>query len=146
MSHTMFGYECCTRSDNMSVARGAASVVAQHEVRLEPPLVRQPSAAALDVAGSQRIDRGLSRRGAGADREVDAFEPDARCQAEPGRVPGDQQPVGGELGHGVVAAFGDQVRGVLLELAARDERCDRRMRLHRVDELLGPDARPSPAR
>ena len=67
-------------------------------------------------------------------------------EGQAGRVAGDQQAVGGELGHRVVAALGDQVGGVLLELAPLDERGDRRVGLEVGDELLGPHAWTRPAR
>ena len=71
-------------------------------------------------------------------REVDSFQPDASGEAQGCGVAGDQQSVPGHLRHHRQAGFRDEMRGVLAQLAAFDQRGDRRVPLHCRDDLLRP--------
>ena len=61
--------------------------------------------------------------------------PAARVMA--GGVAGHQHPVGGQRGHGVVAALGDEVGGVLPQGGAPEVGGDGRVGLEVGDQLLG---------
>ena len=116
---------------------GAAQlpVVLEHEAGVEAAAVAgQPGGAG--VARDQRLERGLAGGDPRPDGVVDPFEPQAGGQAQAGGVAGDQEPVGHQLGHGVVAALGDQVGGELLQLAAGHERGDGGVGLQVGDEVL----------
>ena len=135
--------------------------VGQHEVRdacaaacgrrartsLEPARGSRPGRRRTVSPAAQGLGGHLARRQARADGEVHALEPDAGGQAQRGGVAGDEQPVARQLGHHALAALGDEVGGVLLQLAALDERRDGRVGLEPGDDLLGPAlaARPAPA-
>ena len=71
-------------------------------------------------------------------REVDALQPDAGGEAQRRGVAGDEHAVAGHLRHHRQAGLGDEVGRVLLDLAALDERGDRRVGLELGDDLLGP--------
>ncbi len=114
-------------------------VVGQHERRLKTLSVAGEPACG-GVTGVQGRHRGLAGGGTGCDREVDALQPDPRGQAHRGRVPGDQHAVADQSRHGVVAALGDEVRAVLDQFAAFDQRMDRRVGLELGDDLLGTPA------
>ena len=123
--------------------------LAHHQVRrlAQPSVVRQDEAAlqAIDVAG-QALGRGVTRiqrhRGGpaggrpGADGKVDPLQPDARRQTHGGGVATDHHAVGDQLGHHVVARFGDDVGGELADLTAVDQRRYRRVGLQLGEQFL----------
>ena len=94
---------------------------------------QSPAAMARSTATSGGVTR--------ADGEVDALQPEAGGQGHGGGVAGHQHAVGGQRGHGVVAALGDEVGGVLAQATTRGgsgamDGCV----LQVGDQLLGADA------
>ena len=105
------------------------AVIAQHE-RGRQTCARSRASPAVETspAASASIGR-LAGGDAAGHGEVDTLEPDAGGEAQGRGVAGDEQPIARQLRHHRHAGLGDQVGGVLLDLAALDQRRDRRVGL-----------------
>ena len=100
------------------------AVVAQHERVAEAAGVPAETALA-DIAVGDCLESGLTCVHAAGHGEVDAFQPDAGGEAQRRGVAGNEQAVAGHPWHHRQPGFGDQVRGVLVHLAALHQWCDR---------------------
>jgi hypothetical protein len=96
--------------------------VLHHEALVERRLVGRSVLALIGLAGGLGGDHRLGGQAAGGHRQVAAFA--VHRVDEAAGVADDHPAVAVHLRHGVEAAFGDQVRGVFLHLAAFDQRRD----------------------
>ncbi len=106
------------------------AVVAQHERRAQPALVAgQPGALRSPAASASTAASPAAMPLAMAKLTPSSQMPAARHSAA--ASPATSMPVGGHLRHHRQPGLGDEVRRVLLDLAALDERGDGRVRLER---------------